>query len=238
MRSSLLAPVAKWRTSCGHSSHASVPTRRSPQNERDETQLKPKSRGTKLSESALALYCLCIGRRTRSGHGIRSRWWAPPAQRLHLLGEGHHTQSRPSGAGQKKSPAASTAGVGAGAGPRSPAIRCASRTRHRLRNRETSGTSGPMRPNILIGSTGNHEVGVCYSCFDAGGGQQHRSIPTPSSNPASRASDSGPWGRVLFCIYRNHCWAGPVYDTKNAGCMTHSKTMLANRGKPQVTDEI
>ena len=136
-------------------------------------------------------------------------------------------------------PAASTAGVGAGAGPRSPAIRCASRTRHRLRNRKTSGTSGPMRPNILIGSTGNHEVGVCYSCFDAGGGQQHRSIPTPSSNPASRASDSGPRGRVLFCIYRNHCWAGPVYDTKNAGCMTHSKTKCWRTEESlQVTGEI
>ena len=50
-------------------------------------------------------------------------------------------------------------------------------------------------------------------------GAAHRSIPTPSSNPASRASDSGPRGRALFCIYRTHCWAGPVYDTKNAGCM-------------------
>jgi hypothetical protein len=63
------------------------PTRRSPQNERDETRLKPKKTAGRNYQNRLLCYiCLCIGRRgrrTRSGHGIRSRWWAPPAQRLH-----------------------------------------------------------------------------------------------------------------------------------------------------------
>ena len=128
-------------------------------------------------------------------------------------------------------PAASTAGVGAGAGPRSPAIRCASRTRHRLRNRETSGTSGPMRPNILIGSTGNHEVGVCYSCFDAGGGQQHRSIPTPQPGFARlRFRTSG--ARPILHLPQPLLGGASLRHEKCRLYDPLQDKMLANQGKP------
>jgi hypothetical protein len=129
------------------------PARRSPQNERDETQLKPKKPRDEIIRIGSCAILLVHQETNPTGHGIRSRWWAPPAQRLHPFKAKVTTpRAAPAELAKRKAPAASTPGVGAGAGPRSAAIRCASRTRHRLRNHKTSGTSGPMRPNILIGS--------------------------------------------------------------------------------------
>jgi hypothetical protein len=82
-----------------------LPTRRSPQNERDETQLKPKKpRDEIIRIGSCAI--LLVHRETEPDQGtaLEAAGGRPPPSGFTLLGEGQHTQSRPSGAGQKKSP--------------------------------------------------------------------------------------------------------------------------------------
>jgi hypothetical protein len=84
------------------------PTRRSPQNERDETRLKPKKPRDEIIRIGSCAIFACVsgdvGDEPDQGTALEAAGGRPPPSGFTLSGEGHHTQSRPSGAGQKKSP--------------------------------------------------------------------------------------------------------------------------------------